>query len=115
MASNSYGGQVDPLYVATPHPLAHGSPSAWDARRDPFHTTGAAAELTPTRFDIGQQLALADDFDEAARLRAKTGHEGSWGDRLSFLRSHHLVQDTYRHKAKAARRELYEGLPNNGE
>lgn len=69
--------QVDPLYVATPHPLAHGSPSAWDARRDPFHTTGAAAELTPTRFDIGQQLALADDFDEAARLRAKTGHEVS--------------------------------------
>ncbi len=31
------------------------------------------------------------------------GVEGSWGDRMSFLRAHHLVPDKYRHAIVAAR------------
>eukprot|EP00966_Prymnesium_polylepis_P181536 4205021-Prymnesium_polylepis.1 len=45
----------------------------------------------------------AADINERAALAAKHGVEGSWGDRMSFMRAHYLVPDTYRHDVVAAR------------
>ena len=45
-----------------------------------------------------------------------SGVEGSWGDRMSFLRAHSLVRDVYRQdvvSARAAYREVIEQT-NNG-
>ena len=102
-AANQYVWRVDPLYAARGHPLARGRPSDWDARADPFHTRGAEARLSPTATDTGDRMPPAEDSREAGVLASKSGVEGSWGDRKSFLRAHYLVPDTYRHKVIAAR------------
>ena len=57
----------------------------------------------PTQLDVGDRMPLADDNWERAHQSKMKGVEGSWGDRMSFLRAHHLVPDKYRHAIVAAR------------
>jgi len=100
---NEFGGVVDELYPPYGHPADGGVPSRWDARRDPFHTLGEEAKVNPTQLDVGDRMPLADDNWERAHQSKMKGVEGSWGDRMSFLRAHHLVPDKYRHAIVAAR------------
>ena len=51
----------------------------------------------------GDRMPLADDLVERAHLASKHSVEGSWGDRASFMRVHHLVRDNYRHAVVDAR------------
>ena len=48
-------------------------------------------------------MPYADDVWIREELAKYSGVEGSWADRRSFLRSHALVRDTYRHAVVAAR------------
>tara|TARA_B110001452_G_scaffold247239_1_gene233164 strand:- start:501 stop:1772 length:1272 start_codon:yes stop_codon:yes gene_type:complete len=106
------GWKVPELYPSRGHPLSKGVPSPWDQQSDPFHTEGAAALLSPTELDVGDRMPPADDFDERARFAAHHGVEGSWGDRMSFLRAHSLVPDKYRHAVVAARGEAKASFAN---
>ena len=97
------GWSTPQLYVPTGHPLSKGVPSPWDQLKDPFHTRGEESLVTPTQLEVGDRMPKADDVEERARLAQRHGVEGSWGDRMSFLRAHSLVPDTYRHTVVAAR------------
>ena len=66
-------------------------------------TATAAAVAASTQLDVGDRMPLADDNWERAHQSKMKGVEGSWGDRMSFLRAHHLVPDKYRHAIVAAR------------
>ena len=100
---NEYGPRVEELYPPAGHPLNEGRPSPWDAPRDPFHAIAEHAAWMPVELDTGDRMNAAEDLVMRTRQAAKHGHEGSWGDRMSFLRAHHLVPDTYRQDVVAAR------------
>jgi hypothetical protein len=102
-AEADVGWSTPQLYVPTGHPLSKGVPSPWDQLKDPFHTRGEESLVTPTQLEVGDRMPKADDVEERARLAQRHGVEGSWGDRMSFLRAHSLVPDTYRHTVVAAR------------
>ena len=53
-------------------------------------------------------METAEDSVMRAELTAKEGVEGSWGDRLSFLRAHSLIPDVYRKDVAAARTHMRE-------
>ena len=99
------GWKVPQLYVPTGHPISKGVPSPWDQLKDPFHARGDEALVRPTQLDVGDRMPSADDTGERARLAERHGVEGSWGDRMSFLRAHSLVPDQYRRTVVAARGE----------
>jgi hypothetical protein len=105
-SENEYGSHVEPLYPATGHPLNGGRPSPWDAPRDPFHTEGADASWMPVELDTGDRMEPAHDLTERIAQAKYHGVEGSWGDRMSFLRAHSLVPDTYRKDVVASRAEM---------
>ena len=113
---NEYGGFVPELYPPAGHPLNEGRPSPWDAAQDPFHARGASAAEMPVELDTGDRFEAAEDLVVRTRQSRLHGVEGSWGDRTSFLRAHHLVRDVYRQDVAAARaafREL-EARTTNG-
>ncbi len=99
------GWKVPQLYAPTGHPKSKGVPSPWDQIADPFHTRGDEALVRPVQLDVGDRMPGAEDTDERARLAERHGVEGSWGDRMSFLRAHSLVPDQYRRAVVAARGE----------
>ena len=103
---NDLGFVTPPLYEPTGHPLNGGVPSEWDARRDPFHASGPGARERPVEDDVGDRMEPAEDVVVRAELSRYHGVEGSWGDRASFLRAHHLVRDVYRQDVVEARREV---------
>ena len=90
------GWKVPQLYAPTGHPKSKGVPSPWDQISDPFHTRGDESLVRPVARDVGDRMPSADDSGERARLAQRHGVEGSWGDRMSFLRAHSLVKDQYR-------------------
>ena len=57
----------------------------------------------PVELDTGDRMEPAEDIDERAAQAKFHGVEGSWGDRNSFLRAHHLVPDNYRKAIVEAR------------
>ena len=70
----------------------------------------------PVELDTGDRFEAAEDLVVRTRQSRLHGVEGSWGDRTSFLRAHHLVRDVYRQDVAAARaafREL-EARTTNG-
>ena len=97
------GWKVPQLYAPTGHPKSKGVPSPWDQIADPFHTRGDEALVRPVQLDVGDRMPGAEDTDERARLAERHGVEGSWGDRMSFLRAHSLVRDQYRRAVVEAR------------
>ena len=105
---NEFGGVVDELYPPYGHPADGGVPSRWDARRDPFHTLGEEAKVNPTQLDVGDRMPLADDNWERAHQSKMKGVEGSWGDRMSFLRGAPpgAGQVPPRHRRRAQRRDV---------
>ena len=115
-AENEFGADVRPSYPTLGHPLNEGRPSPWDAPRDPFHATGVSAYAHPVELDTGTRFEPAEDLVARTEQTAAHGREGSWGDRMSFLRAHNLVPDVYRQDVVAARatfREV-ERKRNNG-
>ena len=91
-------------------------PASNDCTGDPFHTTGDSAAWSPVQLDTSGQLELAEDVDERASYAQHQGVHGSWGDRKSFLRAHHLVPDTYRKDVIMATQHLRQEIQatNNG-
>ena len=113
---NNFGAHVEELYPPTGHPLNNGRPSPWDVPADPFHARGASAQFRPVELDTGDRFELAEDLVVRERQSVNQGVEGSWGDRMSFLRAHNRVRDVYRQEvveAKAAFREVIDRT-NNG-
>jgi len=104
--TNEYGAIVPPLYPAAGHPAQNGRPSEWDTYRDPFHTVGARGRMQPVELEIGDRMEPAADIEQRAHQATFHGVEGSWGDRLSFLRAHHLVRDQYRRDVVQAREQV---------
>ena len=114
--TNEFGGFTPELYPPSGHVANRGRPSPWDAPQDPFHTRGPAAAEMPVSLDTGDRFEPAADLVMRTRQSALHGIEGSWGDRMSFLRAHSLVRDNYRQDVVAAKRafkEVYEQT-NNG-
>lgn len=114
--ANEYGSSVPALYSPVGHPLNRGKPNEWDSYRDPFHALGESAQWRPVELDTASRFEPASDVAVRAQHAAEHGVEGSWGDRVSFLRAHHLVPDVYRQDIVAARARLREEIPyvNNG-
>lgn len=100
---NDFGGRVQPVYTPSGHPANRGRPSEWDSYRDPFHARGVTALWNPVELDVADRFEPAEDVDVRAEHAKCHGVEGCWGDRMSFLRAHHLVRDTYRQDVVAAR------------
>ena len=67
----------------------------------------SAAEM-PVELDTGDRFLPAEDAVQRAVQSALHGVEGSWGDRMSFLRAHALVRDNYRMDVVAARKRFRE-------
>ena len=111
---NENNWKLDPFYSPSGHPKLKGVPSKWDARRDPFHTRGELARTQPTDLHMGERMPLAVDLVERAQLASNQGVEGSWGDRASFLRVHHLVRDKYRQAVVDARTGRTDTTFSNG-
>ena len=47
----------------------------------------------PVELDTGDRFELAEDLVVRERQSVNQGVEGSWGDRMSFLRAHNRVRD----------------------
>lgn len=62
----------------------------------------------PTELDPGDRMAPADDLTARTLQARHHGTEGSWGDRMSFLRAHNLVRDQYGQEVAAARAAFVE-------
>ena len=92
---------VPPLAAA--HASRTISASRYETRTERAYEAGEEAKVNPTQLDVGDRMPLADDNWERAHQSKMKGVEGSWGDRMSFLRAHHLVPDKYRHAIVAAR------------
>ena len=75
----------------------------WDVPADPFHARGASAQFRPVELDTGDRFELAEDLVVRERQSVNQGVEGSWGDRMSFLRAHNRVRDVYRQEVVAAK------------
>ena len=58
-------------------------------------------QFEPPTYQV-KDLVGRTNWERAHQSKMK-GVEGSWGDRMSFLRAHHLVPDKYRHAIVAAR------------
>jgi hypothetical protein len=114
--TNEFGSKVDEMSPPAGHALNDGRPSPWDAPADPFHARGLSAAWQPVELDTGDRFLPAEDLVVRAAHSRLHGVEGSWGDRMSFLRAHSLVRDIYRQdvvSARAAYREVIEQT-NNG-
>ena len=70
----------------------------------------------PVELDTGERFEAAADLVERTRQSRLHGVEGSWGDRMSFLRAHNLVRDVYRQDVVEARGAFHEvrRRTNNG-
>ena len=114
--TNEFGGVAPELYPPAGHARNRGRSSPWDAPQDPFHARGASAAERPVELDTGDRFLAAEDLVARTRQSALHGVEGSWGDRMSFLRVHSLVRDVYRQNVVAARAAFgeVEAQSNNG-